>query len=224
MLGKAASGCCLAISRKQPLSFKRIFDADRTHMLHPFLRSKTDDQHQQLEKVFMNCLQQVHTIREYENLLKTMAGFLVPMEERLWQFPLQEIISDIAQRQRKHLLLADIAQIDSNWHPELFARLPEINNIYQALGALYVLEGSTLGGPIIARMIRKQAGIEKGLNYFESYGEDRKAMWTKFRDSLELPGLFQHKEIISAAAIACFSAYKQWLELNSRIHYDAKSS
>ncbi len=164
----------------------------------------------------MDLLLQVKTAGDYEKLLKKMAGFLVPLEELLRQFPLQEFIPDISQRQRKHHLLADIAHFDPDWQPEQSAELPEINSTYQAMGALYVLEGSTLGGPIIARMVRQQTGIEKGLTYFESYGEDRKPMWTKFRDSLELPGLFQHKEIIASTAIACFMAYKQWLELKKQ--------
>ncbi|KYP15737.1 biliverdin-producing heme oxygenase [Flavihumibacter sp. CACIAM 22H1] len=193
-------------------------------MLHPFLRSKTDDQHQQLEKVFLDLLQGVKTQVEYEILLKKMAGFLVPLEKQLTQFPLQHIVPDIAERQRMHHLLTDIAVFDPDWQPLNSVKLPELTSIYQAIGTLYVLEGATLGGPIIARMIKQQAGIEKGLHYFESYGPERKTMWAKFRDYLEIPGLYQHKEIIASSAIACFRAYKQWLELTSSIQYDATSN
>jgi len=49
--------------------------------------------------------------------------------------------------------------------------IPEINDHLQVFGALYVMEGSTLGGQIISQMIARQLGIQdKGISFFQNYG------------------------------------------------------
>jgi len=61
--------------------------------------------------------------------------------------------------------------------------LPEIKNTAQAFGALYVIEGSTLGGQIIKKMVQKQLCMEgnNGLSFFDGYREATSDMWQVFK-------------------------------------------
>lgn len=194
-------------------------------MLHPYLRSKTDDQHQQLELTFGTLLKSVVSEREYVALLKLMAGFLIPLEESIHAEPLiPTIVPDLTNRKHTHHLKADIAHFDPDWEMEHGASLPFITGPMEALGALYVLEGSTMGGPIIAKMIRQQTGLSDGLSYFESYGAERKTKWMQFKLYLDNPVLLKQKETVTNAAVACFRKYKQWLETSNPYTYDSSVS
>ena len=53
------------------------------------------------------------------------------------------------------------------------AYLPSIPGTAEAIGALYVMEGSTLGGQIIKKMIAKQLGTaeDHATSFFNGYGE-----------------------------------------------------
>src|SRR5690606_6314985 len=60
-----------------------------------------------------------------------------------------------------------------------FAKAPAVANTMSALGALYVMEGSVMGGRIIVQMLEK-AGITEGVSFFSGYGEATGLMWQGF--------------------------------------------
>ncbi len=188
-------------------------------MLHSYLRRHTESEHQLLEKQFLGILKKVGTVNEYTAFLKRIASFLIPLETLIHQQPLKSLVPDINSRKRTADLIRDIQHFDPAWALAEKAPLPIINNPLEAMGALYVLEGSTMGGPIIAGIIRKQTGIGSGLSYFENYQENRKQMWVLFCDWLNDASLNPHHEIISTAAISCFNSYRDWLIINSSSAY-----
>jgi heme oxygenase len=51
------------------------------------------------------------------------------------------------------------------------------------LGAMYVIEGSTLGGQYIAKHVEQTLNLEPGLgnSYFRGYGDQTGAMWKAFK-------------------------------------------
>ncbi|MDB4265163.1 biliverdin-producing heme oxygenase [bacterium] len=54
----------------------------------------------------------------------------------------------------------------------------------QVTGALYVMEGSTLGGQIVARMISERLGLisATGASFFTAHGPDTSARWKEFTE------------------------------------------
>lgn len=82
------------------------------------------------------------------------------------------------------------------------------------LGALYVIEGSTLGGVHIARALKALFDEDgpRGRRFFLGYGERHGAMWRAFLDRLERVG-----EIPGAtdqaveAAHETFAAFEAWM-------------
>lgn len=57
----------------------------------------------------------------------------------------------------------------------------------EALGAAYVLEGSMLGGVVIARMAERRLGLdpEHGGSFFAGHGRDTARSWTAFCAALD---------------------------------------
>lgn len=56
-----------------------------------------------------------------------------------------------------------------------------LKNREEALGALYVIEGSMLGGMVIAKQLKKYPELEQaGFNYFGHYGQDIGSIWKSF--------------------------------------------
>lgn len=63
---------------------------------------------------------------------------------------------------------------------------PQIESVDHAFGLAYVLEGSTLGGAVLAERVRC-AGFEgcRNTEFLVGYGPDRGLMWRRFRNILE---------------------------------------
>jgi len=62
-----------------------------------------------------------------------------------------------------------------------------IQNFFEGLGAMYVLEGATLGGNIIKRELSKIPEIiqHTAFHYYGCYGQQQGLMWKSFRKSVE---------------------------------------
>jgi heme oxygenase len=62
---------------------------------------------------------------------------------------------------------------------------PAIATKAEALGALYVLEGSTLGGRMILKTLRSRGVSTDDLDFLNPYGKDARAQWRSFLKVLE---------------------------------------
>ncbi len=78
-------------------------------------------------------------------------------------------------------------------------------NEAEAMGALYVMEGSTLGGKLIAKSLRTCSDWPvRGICYFNPYGERTGAMWAAFQ--LELAAVpTAHAESVVRGANQTFA-------------------
>ncbi|MGN6726766.1 MAG: biliverdin-producing heme oxygenase [Tepidisphaeraceae bacterium] len=83
-----------------------------------------------------------------------------------------------------------------------------------ALGILYVIEGSTLGGAYIAKHIGDQLGLtrENGLSYYTSYGEARGAKWAETRRFINQPPFSICEQRVIRGAIDAFNYIGDWLQ------------
>ncbi|HYF55970.1 MAG TPA: biliverdin-producing heme oxygenase [Salinarimonas sp.] len=82
-----------------------------------------------------------------------------------------------------------------------------------ALGALYVLEGSTLGGALIAREVERSLGLTAGTGcaYFRAYGRETAAMWRALGAHLEANVPPGRDDEVVAGARAAFERLRVWL-------------
>ncbi len=93
--------------------------------------------------------------------------------------------------------------------------LPPIDGLPAALGMMYVLEGSTLGGRYITRAVGANLGLRPGdgCSYFASYGDRVGPMWKEFGRTLEAFAAAHPaaEGRVVAAAAATFAAFERWV-------------
>jgi len=111
------------------------------------------------------------------------------------------------------LLRADLAalHVDAATLPRA-TELPDVHDLGRALGALYVLEGSTLGGQVLAREVaRGAAGAPT--SFLNGAGGDTGARWTSFGRFAEAQAAREPRVTPRAVAAAgeTFAAIAVWL-------------
>ncbi len=87
--------------------------------------------------------------------------------------------------------------------PAASDRFPPLTSEAEALGALYVLEGATLGGRIIRRELAVRGASLTGLEFLDPYGEAAGDRWRSFLAVLELRGA-DDPDGVERGAIAAF--------------------
>jgi heme oxygenase len=121
----------------------------------------------------------------YAETLSVFYGIYAVLEPALWQaVPWTLLGLDAEQRRKLPLLLEDLAALGIDYRSlPLCSEIPDVSSVERALGALYVLEGSTLGGKLIRRELQRGLGLES--RFFSSYGASVGSMWRDFTCALE---------------------------------------
>ena len=147
------------------------------------LRAQTATYHQGLESDLgiQKRLSRIETrgplIAGYTALHRECEAALRP---HLWDMP------DLAFSSRfGPLRIPGHAELPGHKHPLVDPVFPAIDTKAEALGALYVLEGSTLGGKTILKALRSQGVSTDELHFLDPYGKDAGALWRGFLGVLE---------------------------------------
>lgn len=174
------------------------------------LRRGTHHQHAALEQLEFNRALGAGTVsaEATARFLGKLYGFLLPYEAALEQRAAEFGPSwEIGQRRRAHLIRLDLPAADAL---PLCPQLPPLHTRAQLLGAMYVLEGSTLGGQLIARQLT-QAGIPLR-RYFSGYGELTGPRWKTFCQLLAAEADETNQAAIVASAALTFERLHAWIE------------
>lgn len=177
------------------------------------LKEETKLFHSSVEKVLIKELKQLSSIDAYLNLLLILHNFYDSIENRTQELIDETILADIRLRKHVPRLEMDLTFSGSNFIMDKNPFSNKINTPSYALGVVYVMEGSTLGGQIISAMIKKQLSInnEPILNYFSSYKEEIGRMWTNFRYNLENSSYKINQTELINGAKDTFVALENWL-------------
>ena len=132
---------------------------DSTPGLPERLRAETAPWHARVEAV-IDVPGRVRTRADYVHLLGGLAELHTGLEGQLesptWVRAWAGVRVDIAGHCRAQLLIADLAELDAPAPgPAGMSAFPSFGH---ALGCLYVLEGSALGGRLVAGMVRSSLG------------------------------------------------------------------
>lgn len=182
------------------------------------LRERTRAHHDRMEQN-VDISERCGSLESYRLLLEKFYGFYAPVEAALGSRSDWESSGlDFNRRRKVPLLRADLralgvcnADLDRLPH---CSYLPNLNTTAQALGCLYVLEGATLGGQIIARQIKAALNIDRhnGGAFFCSYGNAVGAMWKSFGGALTAySSAHAVEEIIIGSACDTFTTLDRWL-------------
>jgi heme oxygenase len=119
---------------------------------------------------------------------------------------------DFQDRRRTARLAADLKVLGESPPPPCVT--PDPRSVAEALGMLYVLEGSSLG----ARVIRKQAAAQgqdmTGLSFLDPYGEAVGERWKSFTAVLSRecpPEDRQAVDDVVRGGVAGFACAESWL-------------
>ena len=184
------------------------------------LKTETQASHASLESR-VDLPQRLQNPSAYRALLEAFYGIFSPLEAEIAR-SFSEIalwLPDIASRMRTASLRTDL-RVLGNLCPEALpcSPVPPLRSLPEQLGCLYVLEGSTLGGQIIARQIASQLHYtpENGCSFFAGHGAEVGPMWNRFREaigsfSVAHPDAETQDQIISSAN-ATFRAFGDWFD------------
>src|ERR1017187_7980985 len=118
------------------------------------LRNATETLHRKIERD-MNLLRPSFTLDQYVSLLRRFYGFHQPWESEVDALLEVVLPSFFAPRRKLENIESDLRFLGSAsedlLHIPLCVKLPPLNRVGSALGSLYVIEGSSLGGRILAR-------------------------------------------------------------------------
>lgn len=184
-------------------------------MLSEKLKENTKQYHQLLEKKMVVKMKSITTLSEYVQLLSLFYSFFGGLELSIDRYIDTTLLPDYAQRRKSSALANDLLALSASL--PLFAlknNLPEIRDHIQCIGALYVMEGSTLGGKVIAKMMLQQMEVTNmpGLSFFNGYGEHTMAMWQIFKQSIDTPLSGTEQDIIIQSANDTFLQFSNWFD------------
>ena len=175
------------------------------------LRTATAEAHEGLEQRLFPYLENITAPEEYVRLLKAFYGFVKPVQELIYNQVEENMSADLDERRNADLILADLEEMDSEDAVQLCDKLPDLSTQPRAFGALYVLEGSTLGGKIIANTLAAKLPPPHALRFFRGYGSETGIMWKRFIAQLENPALQGKSEEVIAGAADTFDFFDKWL-------------
>lgn len=189
-------------------------DAPPVESLLIDLRETTRPLHQALE----NTLDLTNPSLDragYGEILQIFLSYMGPWETAVGEALPQHLQCWFAPRRRARKLRLDLhaIAIDPDCHP--FGDAPEIfvpRNLAQALGSMYVFEGSTLGAQTFVSKLalRMALDVDAGLDFFSGYREKTGSMWRDFRQTLQREVAVENFASAVGAACETFTTFRSW--------------
>jgi heme oxygenase len=189
--------------------------------LSALLRDRTRRAHAAVEVSF-SLEARLASFAAYGALLIALRELYSGMELRLRAVAGWDRLSpavDIESRCRTALLDDDLLRMGlfvQSAGAQASLPLPQLDSMGEALGCLYVLEGSVLGGRIVSHRACLALGNQLPVTFFSS--ENRKngmEDWRSFQASLDNFG-YGHEQVVAnvvvAGALETFAAMGVWLE------------
>ena len=157
------------------------------------IRRATAHRHTALEAVLQ--LSPSLSYRRYLDALRGFELFLSLWEPRIDAALPSGLRGWFASRSRRDLLQRDLDRLDTGRVMaddvkrgcEQAVSNIELSSVAATFGSLYVLEGSALGGQVIAKIARATLGLgpDNGAAYFNGIDRHTAASWTAFQGVLE---------------------------------------
>lgn len=183
------------------------------------LRSETALSHSTLEQnpYSVALMSPTVTLKDYADYLQKLYGFVSGFETTIYPL-LKSIDPKIELRGKSKLMQSDFEQlqIDSLTIPIVPEACFKINypDVISALGGLYVLEGSMLGGVMIKKHLSEKLRNETADNtkYLTGYGAETGKIWKNFLNILSdnAPDI-ETQNIVINSAKNTFDLLNQWI-------------
>jgi heme oxygenase len=153
------------------------------------------------------------TLQAYITVLYRIQG-LVAAWEKLgegaapeWMQPMMKL------RQRQALIEEDLRFLAPQLSLSDVPKMPAFTSDAQFLGAMYVMEGSRLGGAIIAKHVEIVLGFQmgRGTAFFRGSGRQTGPLWKDFLDVLQVRVPDAQADEVILAAQSMFRLFAEWM-------------
>jgi heme oxygenase (biliverdin-IX-beta and delta-forming) len=157
------------------------------------LKTMTQQLHDRIEATSLaGSLASGHiSAKQYLAYLQMLLVVHETIEEKAGQFDHWKTYGvDLDEHKRAHLLHRDIKLLDTSPQHTSQTPIPDIQwDFPEIVGALYVLEGSTMGGQILSQNIAHLALSQKVPNhYFRAYGSKTMQRWQSYVSLIDAYG------------------------------------
>ncbi len=181
------------------------------------LRAATAPEHERLERG-LDVVGRSRTAEGYRGLLESFWGLYGALEPRLETArSAARVLPGWSRREGLGWLAADLDDLGCGVERRRglprCASLPPLNSADEVWGCLYVVEGASLGGGVIAADLARRAGPGGTLpsRFFSGHGAERGRRWHRFRQGLAArldgPG---SAGAVEESARATFLAFERW--------------
>jgi heme oxygenase len=178
------------------------------------LRERTSGIHAETERLPLMAalLDPGVTPADYARYLAALHGVYASVEPALYAALSPTVVTRLGVRPKLPALQRDIAALGLSPCLPPSARPPRavVDGEAAVLGGLYVLEGATLGGRVIATRLQRTLGPEMGLplSFLNFHGAEAGAAWRRFSAAMTdlcLQARAQD-DAVAAGAVAVFEA------------------
>ena len=177
------------------------------------LRRETSVEHEAVERTvpFMEPELQRD---EYVFSLIRMYGIVSAWEQAAAQRAPHWLRGDLAARTRLGFLKEDLEFFGIQDFRVDQAALPDMTVEAELLGSMYVMEGSTLGGQIIARHVEERLNLRAGFGnaFFRGHASRTGALWKEFCEVLRTRIPEDQSELAIKAAREMFQVFGAWMK------------
>ena len=181
------------------------------------LKTFTTSSHQKVEKSVVGLIQSLETTADYGFLLGLFYSYFGGLEHLIEPLGVEKFLPDYDERRKAKIIRQDLLALHDPYH-EICQKdqMPFIDNPFTALGVLYVMEGSTLGGVYIVKMIQKKlSGNENIFHFFSGYGDRNPLMWNRFKNALDRSTVNEEEmALILSGAEETFHSFYEWINVN----------
>jgi heme oxygenase (biliverdin-IX-beta and delta-forming) len=183
------------------------------------LRQETETDHHNVEAA-VSLIHPGLKSAEYVQCLQRMYGVVAAWEERAAEMAPEWLQPSLLARQRRLHLKLDLARFGAAEKDDGRPVLPEMNNLPSLLGTMYVMEGSTLGGQLIARHVEVALHLSEGQgsSYFRGHGNQTGPMWKEFCEMLKQRIPDEQTDAVVVSAKAMFSTFGMWMQTKSAMN------
>lgn len=149
------------------------------------LRAETHPTHQRLDGRIM-ALKPFDTRSNYLRFLRIQCAFHAAIETLYADDRLAGLLPDLQERCRLEQVRADVTDLGGEPVYLAAADMPAIEGA-EALGWLYVAEGSNLGAAFLLKAAKEQLGLseEFGARHLAGHPEGRGLQWRRFTAALD---------------------------------------
>ena len=170
------------------------------------LKTETSAEHERMHQLMAECAPFASRER-YARFVAAQYLFQRDVEHLFADPRVQAAVPDLAVRGRAEASLADLADLDTPAPVEGIATTDV--TMPEALGWIYVSEGSTLGAAFLLKEVGEKLGLDAsfGARNLAAYPEGRMRVWKRFVEALDAEQLHPAHQAVVDGAHAAFRRF-----------------